>query len=201
MMMSSYGNIFRLTGLLYGGIPQSPLNSLHKVHCCRALMFSLICAWINGWVNNPEAGELSRSLWHHCCVDHEKRKHVCLFSQNCACWWPSTIMCWDICGHSDDQICIPYVQCIITWSIFFQILTKDTPYLTHDGEVFCEFNLWLSSVPVVAVPYIIPCYIGSHYNSTPLYMSLALQGMISFDRIKIGVKESMPIRWVSAKKT
>ena len=25
-----------------------------------ALMFSLICAWINGWVNKPEAGELRR---------------------------------------------------------------------------------------------------------------------------------------------
>ena len=27
-----------------------------------ALMFSLICAWINGWVNNREAGDLRR----HC---------------------------------------------------------------------------------------------------------------------------------------
>ena len=26
----------------------------------RALMFSLICVWINGWVNNREAGDLRR---------------------------------------------------------------------------------------------------------------------------------------------
>ena len=29
-----------------------------------ALMFSLICAWINGWVNNGEAGDLRRHQAH-----------------------------------------------------------------------------------------------------------------------------------------
>ena len=28
-------------------------------------MFSLICAWINGWVNNREAGDLRRHRTHH----------------------------------------------------------------------------------------------------------------------------------------
>ena len=30
-----------------------------------ALMFSLICAWINGWVNNGEAGDLQRHRAHY----------------------------------------------------------------------------------------------------------------------------------------
>ena len=30
-----------------------------------ALMFSLICAWINGWVNNGEAGDLRRHRAHY----------------------------------------------------------------------------------------------------------------------------------------
>ena len=30
-----------------------------------ALMFSYICAWINGWVNNPEAGDLRRHRAHY----------------------------------------------------------------------------------------------------------------------------------------
>ena len=30
-----------------------------------ALMFSLICAWINGWVNNREAGDLRRHRAHY----------------------------------------------------------------------------------------------------------------------------------------
>ena len=29
-----------------------------------ALMFSLICAWINGWINNREAGDLRRHRTH-----------------------------------------------------------------------------------------------------------------------------------------
>ena len=40
------------------GIHRSPVNSPHKGQWCRALMFSLICIWINGWVNNAEAGDL-----------------------------------------------------------------------------------------------------------------------------------------------
>ena len=30
-----------------------------------ALMFSLICAWINDWVNNHEAGDLRRQCAHY----------------------------------------------------------------------------------------------------------------------------------------
>ena len=39
------------------GIHRSPVNSLHKGQWSGALMFSLICTWINAWVNNPEAGD------------------------------------------------------------------------------------------------------------------------------------------------
>ena len=42
------------------GIHRSPVNSLHKGRWHGALMFSLICVWINDWVNNREAGDLRR---------------------------------------------------------------------------------------------------------------------------------------------
>ena len=42
------------------GNSPSPVNSPHKGQWRGALMFSLICAWINGWVNNREAGDLRR---------------------------------------------------------------------------------------------------------------------------------------------
>ena len=42
------------------GIHRSPVNSPHKGQWREALMFSLICAWINGWVNDREAGDLRR---------------------------------------------------------------------------------------------------------------------------------------------
>ena len=42
------------------GIHRSPVNSPHKGQWRGALMFSLICAWIHGWVNNREGGDLRR---------------------------------------------------------------------------------------------------------------------------------------------
>ena len=42
-----------------------PVNSPHKGQWRGASMFSLICARINGWVNNREAGDLSRYRAHY----------------------------------------------------------------------------------------------------------------------------------------
>ena len=47
------------------GIHRSPVNSPHKGQWCGALVFSLICAWINSWVNNREAGDLRRHRAHY----------------------------------------------------------------------------------------------------------------------------------------
>ena len=53
MMTSSNGYIFRVTGHLCGEWWRG------------ALMFSLICVWINNWVNNREAGDLRRYRAHY----------------------------------------------------------------------------------------------------------------------------------------
>ena len=47
------------------GIHQSPVNSPHKGQWCGALMFTLICARINSWVNNREAGDLRCHRAHY----------------------------------------------------------------------------------------------------------------------------------------
>ena len=47
------------------GIHQSPVNSPLKGQWRGALMFSVICAWINGWVNNGEARDLRRQNAHY----------------------------------------------------------------------------------------------------------------------------------------
>ena len=47
------------------GIHRSPVNSPHKGQWRGALMFTLICARINGWVNNREAGDLRRNPAHY----------------------------------------------------------------------------------------------------------------------------------------
>ena len=47
------------------GYHRSPVNSPHKGHWCGTLIFSLICAWIKGWVNNRGAGDLRHHLAHY----------------------------------------------------------------------------------------------------------------------------------------
>ena len=46
-------------------IHRSPVNSPHKGQWRGALMFTLICVWINGWVNDREAGDLRRYHGHY----------------------------------------------------------------------------------------------------------------------------------------
>ena len=46
-------------------IHRSSVNSPYKGQWRGALMFSLICARINGWVNNGEAGDLRRHRAHY----------------------------------------------------------------------------------------------------------------------------------------
>ena len=45
--------------------PRSPVNTPHKGQWRGSLMLSLICVWINGWVNNREAGDLRRYRAHY----------------------------------------------------------------------------------------------------------------------------------------
>ena len=57
--------IFSVLLALCQGIHWSPVNSPHKGQWRGALMFSLICTWINGWVNNHEAGDLRCQRAHY----------------------------------------------------------------------------------------------------------------------------------------
>ena len=47
------------------GIHRSPVNSPHKGQWHGALLFSLICAWINGWVNNRKTSDLGHHRTHY----------------------------------------------------------------------------------------------------------------------------------------
>ena len=64
---------------------RSPVNSLHKGKWRGALMFSLICAWINSWINNHEAGDLRRNRAHYDVI----------VMHTCDCFW------WHFCKHLD----------------------------------------------------------------------------------------------------
>ena len=56
--------ISALLALCAGNSPV-PVNSPHKGQWRGALMFTLICARINGWVKNREAGDLRRYRAHY----------------------------------------------------------------------------------------------------------------------------------------
>ena len=56
------------------GIHRLPVNSPHKGQWRGALMFSLICAWINDLVNNREAGDLRRHRAHCDVIVMESRR-------------------------------------------------------------------------------------------------------------------------------
>ena len=48
------------------GSHRSPVNSPHiKGHWRWALVFSLICAWTNGWTNNRDTGDSRRHCTHY----------------------------------------------------------------------------------------------------------------------------------------
>ena len=65
MMTSSNGNMFRFTGPLCGEFTGHQWIPLTKTSDAEPWCFSLICAWINGWVNNREAGGLRRHRTHY----------------------------------------------------------------------------------------------------------------------------------------
>ena len=59
ILTSLSGNIFRVTGPLWWEFTG------HKGQWRRALMFSVICAWSNGWANNRDAGDLRGHRAHY----------------------------------------------------------------------------------------------------------------------------------------
>ena len=83
---------------LVRGIHRSTVNSPHKGQWRGTLMFSLICAWINNWVNNREAGDLRRHRAHYgvtvmlcCCLESSALGDNCTWirSHPCrkSCWY------------------------------------------------------------------------------------------------------------------
>ena len=63
-MTSSNGNIFRVTGHLCGEFTGSGEFPAQRP-VTRSFDTFFICVWINGWVNNGEAGDLRRYRAHY----------------------------------------------------------------------------------------------------------------------------------------
>ena len=79
--------------VICAGIHRWLVNSPHSGQWCRALMFSLVFAWVNGRVNNREAGDLGRHLAHHDVtvmmfgISIYSTIHLTNVLQNLNCWY------------------------------------------------------------------------------------------------------------------
>ena len=79
------------------GIHRSPVNSPHKGQWRGALMSSLLCAWINAWENNREAGDLRR---------HRAHCDVTVMSTHCR-----TIFWFTLSASYFDSLCLQVINC------------------------------------------------------------------------------------------
>ena len=77
----------------------------HKGQWRGALMFSLICAWINSWVNNRKAGDLRRSRAHYDVIEW-----ICyaLAHYQTRVQWTMRVICprWHKCRSKYGRVCL-----------------------------------------------------------------------------------------------
>ena len=130
-----------LLALCAGNSPV-PVNSPYKGQWCGALMFSLICARINDWVNKREAGDLRRHSGHYdVSVIYFRERHI-----------PSTPptavglqyrLIWD---RDKSKVLTPKLLGIIFQNVFF-ISPKNLILLSKTGPMKWMSNQhWLTAV-------------------------------------------------------
>ena len=113
-------------------IHRSPVNFPHKGQWRGALIFSLIYAWINDWVNNHEAGDLRRQHGHYDVIVMQllpvgKGVTVSGSALFCACWT------WTL----EHNMCFPQQTC---W-----------PAPKCNLYVGQHFSFWFNFVPFLAI--------------------------------------------------
>ena len=130
------------------GIHRSPVNSPHKGQWRGALMFTLICARINGWVNNREAGDLRRYRTHYDVIVMWLYHNDTWF-----CPWISTTACF---SNRMVWVCHRFEARSRTRLISKRRYPLDIPY----GSKLCRYMLgiYLLSVDMVQLIFTGPGY-------------------------------------------
>ena len=139
-MTSSNGNIFRVTGPFCGEFTKA---SDAELWCF------FICAWVDGWVNNREAGDL-RCYRAHYDVTVIINLHVTVH-----CWLMGKGKAWDLSQpptNPTDQVPWEYILygiwflCVsITWT-HFHGMTYIVVHLISTWEI--QFLITVSQIPI-----------------------------------------------------
>ena len=131
MMTSSNGNIFRVTGPLCGEFT-GPGEFPTQRPVTRSF-YVLICVWINGWVNNREAGDLRPHRGHYdvdvmcTCISTKTTDLACIYSQ------PSVI-----------HILLQFqFSSFLHYRDFVSILNRHGEFLRHGDYVIKLKNRWI----------------------------------------------------------
>ena len=129
------------------GIHRSPVNSPHKGQWHGALMFSLICVWINGWVSNPEAGDWRRHRGHYDCnvmiMTLELRQNGHRFADNIFklnfLWWKLFlfIQIWQKFNPQGSINNNPSLVQVMAWH-----WPGDKPMMASSNESISYVGLW-----------------------------------------------------------
>ena len=119
-MTSSNGNIFRVTGPLWGESTSHPWIPLIKASDAELWCF-LICAWTNGWANNRDAGDLRHHGAHYDVIvmlQQERSVH----GQVRPILRPATLRNGNICGWTNPSRVMPNV---LSMKPEFQAMKRD----------------------------------------------------------------------------
>ena len=115
------------------GIDRSPVNSPHKGQWRGALMFSLICVWINDWVNNREDGQLRRYRAHYDVIVMPwetrfalKRMTTIHFQSQC---WTRSMLPYGVTGPQGVNyhifIVCGWYACMMKWNLFITLFLQN----------------------------------------------------------------------------
>ena len=116
------------------GIHRSPVNSPHKGQWRGALMFTLICARINDWVNNREAGDLRSHRAHY--------EVIVMFPIHCSGYWLLynlyiNVMTWSWCSIEYLWMSHHLIrQQTINWTSANQDLWRRMASLDHNESIW-----------------------------------------------------------------
>ena len=157
------------------GIQWSLVNFPRKGQWHRVFKFSLICAWINGWVNTCEAGPLRRHRPHYGVIimkfwDWLRLSFSAVHIISPSNWWillgyeRHFHMCYAVpCHYSVVNFLTNMIHKIHPIARLLGRGMQCLLWIHHLIDILPQF-LQLFIVP--AIIYVITYYSGLHYNST-----------------------------------